>query len=154
MFRSAAKQRAVELFDRKFQGSRVLFAGSKSFGVLGGDAEEIFQRGDNLLHARITILRLLGHHLQQNRREIGGDVLGESFGRRYRLRGMLGDDFHGAFTDEGRAASEQVVERAAEGIDIGAGINASGVLGLLGGHISWSPHGQRGAGGAGIAGCR
>ena len=106
------------------------------------DAEEAFQRGNDLVHALMAVVRLLRHHLHQDRGKRLGDALDHDLGRYDRLRLMLADDLERGLAFEGRLAGDQHVERAAEGIDVGPLIDGGGVAGLFGRHVRRGAHGR------------
>ena len=77
----------------------------------------------------------LRHHLRHDRRQRRRHVRAQRADRLRRARAVGVELAQHRVAGEGHAAGEQVVERAAEGVDVGADVGGAGVLGLLRGDV-------------------
>ena len=102
------------------------------------------QRLGHFLRRGKPLVRLLGQHPIQHRGQLVGNVCVGLANRRHRLlhvgRHLL-ERASVVRPAKRRAAREQLIERAAEAVDVGPNVDRTAVGGLLGGHVIGRPHG-------------
>ena len=110
---------------------------------------EAFQRSktaDQFSRMLVTIVGLLGDHLLKDQIEPHwhiGPLVAE---RRHRRLHVCQDFFHGGVFLVHACAGQQAKQRAAEAIDVAAGVGLAGVGGLLGRHVIDGAHHDAGVG--------
>ncbi len=104
-----------------------------------------FQLGHHFGHRLVAIVDLLGDHLPEDRIDLLGHVVAQLAQVRDRIVVMsdqLGIDRLAAV---GGLADEQVMQCAAEAVDVGPGVGVLGAHALFGGHVIHGSHDRAGA---------
>ena len=94
------------------------------------------QRPDHVARRLVAVLRPLGHHLLDDRHQPGGSVRPQRRQRRRRVGRVVHELVDDRAAGERDAAGQQVVQGAAQAVDVGPDVDlAAGVLGLLRGDV-------------------
>ncbi len=102
---------------------------------------QVGQLASEFVHRPLPVVGLPGHRAHHDGVQLGRDVIAKPEQRRRHGGRLLVENLHEVLPFVGRLAGEHLVDQAADGVDVGAGIGRAPRR-LLGGHVLRRPHGH------------